>query len=267
MSGQGLELAPAPCAPGPAVRAIAPEAAVGVASLLKALADPLRVRIVSLISSSPGGEACVCDMTALGDVSQPTVSHHLKVLQKADVLASERRGTWVWYRITAEAQPAVSALLDSAAAVALRGSALDGKDVAEGLRDVDTALARLATELATEHPELDPQLVTSLTRESYAALARSARVSTHLLVLTERFARARLADLGRDRAASPPQVLFVCVANAGRSQLAAALVAHYAGDRVLARSAGSTPAAHVHPNVRAVIDELDVDAEPFPKPL
>src|SRR5690554_4670557 len=114
MSASTLTTGPVACSPGPAVRAIAPEAAVGVASLLKSLADPLRVRIVSLISASPGGEACVCDMTTLGEVSQPTVSHHLKVLREAGVLESERRGTWVWYRVTAEAQPAVSALLDSA---------------------------------------------------------------------------------------------------------------------------------------------------------
>ena len=253
------------CAPGPAARAIAPELAVGVAATLKALADPLRVRILSLIAGAPQGEACVCDMTELGDVSQPTVSHHLKVLRDAGVLTSERRGTWVWYRITDRSRSAVTALLDSFAP-----ASLDSADRAEslgGLLDVDDVLTRLAVELSAQHPGLPVELATAVTRESYAALARTATVSTHLVALTERFARQRLADLGRDRATSPPQVLFVCVANAGRSQLAAALVAHYAGDRVIARSAGSAPAARVHPSVTSVINELAVAPEAFPKPL
>ena len=259
-----LDLAPAGCTPGPATRAIDPALAVGVATTLKALADPLRVRILSLISASPQGESCVCDMTELGDVSQPTVSHHLKVLRDAGVLTSERRGTWVWYRITERSRSAVTALLDSFAPTALDGAHGEPRG---GLLDVDDVLTRLATELATQHPGLPRELVTAVTRESYAALARTATVSTHLVSLTERFARQRLADLGRDRAASRPQVLFVCVANAGRSQLAAALVAHYAGDRVVARSAGSTPAAQLHPSVRAVLDDLEIAPEAFPKPL
>ncbi len=105
-------------------------------------------------------------------------------------------------------------------------------------------------------------------RESYTGLARSATVSAHLITLTERFARQRLADLVRDRASTAPQVLFVCVANAGRSQLAAALVHRYAGDRVVVRSAGSAPAADVHPTVRPELAALGVgDAQAFPKPL
>lgn len=256
------QLAPQ-CDPGPATRAIDPELAVGVAATLKALADPLRVRILSLIAASPQGESCVCDMTALGDVSQPTVSHHLKVLREAGVLESERRGTWVWYRITERSRPAVAALLDSFASASLDGDV----GTRGGLIDVDDVLTRLATELAAQHPSLPAELVTVVTRESYAALARPATVGTHLVALTERFARQRLADIGRDRAASPPQVLFVCVANAGRSQLAAALVNHYARGRVVARSAGSAPAAQLHPSVRAVVDELDASAEAFCKPI
>src|SRR5690606_41356055 len=100
-----LDLAPAGCTPGPATRAIDPALAVGVAATLKALADPLRVRILSLISASPQGESCVCDMTALGDVSQPTVSHHRRVPREARALTSERRGARVWHRITRPRRP------------------------------------------------------------------------------------------------------------------------------------------------------------------
>ena len=88
------------CTPQIEAHAIGNEAAGAVAVTLKALAEPLRLRMLSFIATSPAGEACVCDLAALTDVSQPTVSHHLKVLRDVGVLTSERRGTWVWYRIT-----------------------------------------------------------------------------------------------------------------------------------------------------------------------
>lgn len=84
--------------------AIGESAATTVASTLKALADPFRLRVLSAIATDPRGESCVCDLAELADVSQPTVSHHLKVLKDTGLLASERRGTWVWYRIAPEKQ-------------------------------------------------------------------------------------------------------------------------------------------------------------------
>ncbi len=75
------------------------ETATSVAVMLKALAEPLRLRMLSFIAADPRGESCVCDLLELSDVSQPTVSHHLKVMKDAGLLDSERRGTWVWYRI------------------------------------------------------------------------------------------------------------------------------------------------------------------------
>ncbi len=65
--------------------------------MFKALGDPVRLRLLSLIASHPGGEACVCEISATFDVSQPTISHHLKLLRAAGLLDSERRGTWVYY--------------------------------------------------------------------------------------------------------------------------------------------------------------------------
>jgi len=73
--------------------------AVQLAGAFKALADPVRLRLLSLIASHAGGEACVCDLTGEFDVSQPTISHHLKVLREAGLLSSQRRGTWVYYRV------------------------------------------------------------------------------------------------------------------------------------------------------------------------
>ena len=252
-----------------ATHAIGLEAASSVAATLKALSDPLRLRMLSAIASDPRGESCVCDLAELADVSQPTVSHHLKVLKDVDVLTSERRGTWVWYRINPNRRGAVTALLDSFAPATVADPwAADGPD--EGLRpDFDARVSRLAEELAAEVPELAPGVVTTIVRESYTSLARTARVTSALVPLTERFARQRLSDLTRDRDASVPQVLFVCVANAGRSQLAAALVNKLAGGKVIARSAGSSPADVIHPHVRSLLAEIEGDAaaERFPKPL
>src|SRR5690606_30416413 len=88
----------ADCAPAPDARTMGVDAAGRVGSMLKALAEPVRLRMLSLITTSATGEACVCDITAITDISQPTVSHHLKVLKDVGALTSERRGTWVYYR-------------------------------------------------------------------------------------------------------------------------------------------------------------------------
>lgn len=79
--------------------------AVDLAPLFKALGDPVRLRLMSMIGSHAGGEACVCDLTGTFDLSAPTISHHLKVLRESGLVSSERRGTWVYYR----ANPAVIA--------------------------------------------------------------------------------------------------------------------------------------------------------------
>lgn len=69
------------------------------AALLKAVADPVRLRLLSAIRATEQGEACVCDLTELVGLAQPTVSHHLKVLVAAGLLEREKRGTWAWFRI------------------------------------------------------------------------------------------------------------------------------------------------------------------------
>ena len=257
------------CAPS-STHAIGPDAATAVAGALKSLADPLRLRMLSAIATDPRGESCVCDLAELAEVSQPTVSHHLKVLKDTGILTSERRGTWVWYRITPARQRAVAALLNAFAPAAVSGESEQTEAHAEALRDMDTRVTRLAEELADELTDLNRDLVITIVRESYAGLVRSAKVTRHMIPLTERFARQRLADLTRDRAAGTPQVLFVCVQNAGRSQLAAALLNQLSGGTVIARSAGSTPASDVRPHVRSLLTEIEGESESgsaFPKPL
>src|SRR3954471_21785279 len=86
-----------------------------VAPLLKALADPVRLRLVSLIAASAGGEACVCDLNAAFELTQATISHHLKVLHSAGLLDRDKRGVWVYYAVRPGALAAVANLFDTAA--------------------------------------------------------------------------------------------------------------------------------------------------------
>lgn len=89
------------------------ESAEELAGVLKALADPVRLRIVSLVASSGDGELCACDLPELVDRSQPTVSHHLSLLVNAGVLEREQRGKWAWYRLRATRLDAIARLLRS----------------------------------------------------------------------------------------------------------------------------------------------------------
>jgi ArsR family transcriptional regulator len=82
-----------------------------VAPLLKALADPVRLRLMSLVASHAGGEACVCDLAGAFDLSQPTISHHLKVLHESGLLDREKRGVWVYYRARTGALASLGALI------------------------------------------------------------------------------------------------------------------------------------------------------------
>ena len=260
--------------------AIGMDAATTVALTLKALADPLRLRMLSAIATSTEGEVTVGELATLTAVSQPTVSHHLKVLREVGLLTADRRGTSVWYRIEPAYRGAVNTLLDRFAPATI--------DVMEtphltGLSNVDPALDRVAASLAERFPGTPSNECVRVVRESYAALVRRGGESVHLVPLTEHFARQRIIDAEKVHAQEAaagaeqrPQVLFVCVANAGRSQLAAALMRHYAGDRVVVRSAGSAPAADVHAGVRALLEELgdataadEVDdvTRFYPKPL
>ncbi|MEE1930088.1 metalloregulator ArsR/SmtB family transcription factor [Streptomyces sp. TRM 70351] len=103
-----------PCCPPLNERPLTAEEAVRTAVMFKALGDPVRLRLFSAVASHPGGEVCVCDIPDVG-VSQPTVSHHLKKLREAGLLASERRGTWVYYRVEPSVLAAMGGLLTTAA--------------------------------------------------------------------------------------------------------------------------------------------------------
>ncbi|WP_330458724.1 metalloregulator ArsR/SmtB family transcription factor [Streptomyces sp. NBC_00820] len=85
------------CCPGLVTAPLGEDQAAELAKLFKALGDPVRLRLLSMIASRAGGEVCVCDLTPAFDLSQPTISHHLKLLRQAGLIDCERRGTWVYY--------------------------------------------------------------------------------------------------------------------------------------------------------------------------
>jgi ArsR family transcriptional regulator, arsenate/arsenite/antimonite-responsive transcriptional repressor len=106
---------PAACCPPLSAEPLSQAQAEQVAPLLKALADPVRLRMMSLIASHPGGEACVCNLTGAFDLTQPTISHHLKVLRDAGLLDRDKRGVWVYYRARTGALASLGTLIGAAA--------------------------------------------------------------------------------------------------------------------------------------------------------
>ncbi|NUV61164.1 helix-turn-helix transcriptional regulator [Streptomyces sp. CAI-85] len=86
------------CCPGLSAAPLDETQAADLAKVFKALGDPVRLRLMSMIASrGPGGEVCVCELTPAFELSQPTISHHLKLLRQAGLIDCERRGTWVYY--------------------------------------------------------------------------------------------------------------------------------------------------------------------------
>jgi len=120
------------CCPPLLTAPVDEEQAVELAKVFKALGDPVRLRLLSLIASQDGGEICVCDLTPAFALSQPTVSHHLKLLRQAGLIASERRGTWVYYRLLPRATDRLAAVLTRPASATAGASATTGTNATAG---------------------------------------------------------------------------------------------------------------------------------------
>ncbi len=225
---------------------------------LKRISDPTRARILSLILDSGDGRASVTRLAETLGLRQPTVSHHVKVLLDEGLLRRRPEGRQVWYSLQPDQIDRVSELVREPASPPV-GDVLDriGRDLA----------ARYAGTFA-------PQTVDRYVRECHELLAGGSGITRHLSSLTSRFAVERLDALAsasasaHGEASATPLVLFVCVQNAGRSQLAAAILKQLAGDRVRVRTAGSAPADAVRSTVVTALDEIGVPlGGEFPKPL
>ncbi|BBY83444.1 helix-turn-helix transcriptional regulator [Mycolicibacterium pulveris] len=122
MSKSSDRVGDACCPPGALLHEpLSAVAAADMAVKLKALADPVRLQLFSAIASHAGGEACVCDISVDIEVSQPTISHHLKVLRDAGLLTSQRRASWVYYAVVPEALASLAVLLGATSAHAAAG--------------------------------------------------------------------------------------------------------------------------------------------------
>jgi ArsR family transcriptional regulator len=102
----------ASCAPEGLAEPIERPQAEQLATLLKAIADPTRLQLISYINASNNAEACVCNLTEPLALTQPTVSHHLKVLTDAGLIEREKRGTWVWYKVSQDRWQQLSKLFE-----------------------------------------------------------------------------------------------------------------------------------------------------------
>lgn len=218
------------------------------------LGDPTRARIVRLIRESPDGRALVGRLADRLGLRQPTVSHHMKELTARGILVREPEGRRVWYSIDPRSAERVDALL--------------GADTV-GER-VEPDLPRIVSGLVERYRGIfGRETIERYVMESHKLL--SVNNPTSLIgSRTADFATARLDALARSQApySDAPEVLFVCVENAGRSQLAAGILRQLAGDRVLVRTAGSAPAGAVRTTVVSALDEIGVSlGGEFPKPL
>ncbi|HEX7834076.1 MAG TPA: metalloregulator ArsR/SmtB family transcription factor [Pseudolysinimonas sp.] len=223
---------------------------------LRLLSDPTRARILSLILESPDGRELVGRMALDLELRQPTVSHHVKALVDDGILLRRPAGRVVWYSIAPQHLDRVSELLHDVDEVGLNSAVLE----------------RVSADLSSRFAGVyAPETVGRYVHESYELLAERARIKRYLPSLTARFAADRLSALARDGArtiGATPEVLFVCVQNAGRSQMAAAILRHLAGDGVVVRTAGSEPADAVRSVVVSALDEIGVPlGGEFPKPL
>lgn len=226
---------------------------VAATPALTVLADPTRARILRLIRDAEGGRAQVGRLADLLGLRQPTVSHHMRALHDQGIVVREREGRRVWYSISPEHLDRIASLLGDRAAES-------------GAPDLD----RLVDDLAGRYSGVvNRQTINRYVQESHALLA--AREDTPLLASrTAAFAAQRLDDLLRaeQHGHGVPEVLFVCVENAGRSQLAAGILRQLAGDRVLVRTAGSAPARDLRASIVTTLDEIGVPVGgEFPKPL
>ncbi|MEV4637157.1 metalloregulator ArsR/SmtB family transcription factor [Actinoplanes sp. NPDC049548] len=119
MPSTSIEMTPLSGAWAPIVRRpLEADQARAFAPMFKALGDPVRLRLLSMIASAGGGEVCVCDLTGSFNLTGPTISHHLKVLREAGLVDSDRRGTWVYYRMVPAALALLAGLLDVSAVAA-----------------------------------------------------------------------------------------------------------------------------------------------------
>ena len=202
---------------------------------------------------APEGRRRVGDLAEAVGLRQPTVSYHLRLLLEDGVVTRQQEGRSAWFAVAPERENELRAVL--------------GGEGSGGAPDLDRIVADLTTRF---RGTFGPETIDAYVRESLAMLSRGGAVPRQLASRTAAFASERLEALARagSTAHEKPEVLFVCVQNAGRSQIASAILRHLAGDRVVVRSAGSMPALELRSTIATALDEIGVpQGSEFPKPL
>ena len=246
-------------------RPLNPEAARIRARQIDALTDPVNLRTLSVIASAPPGHSStwLADSLALPSAE---IERALIGLRAAGLVSPDAYGR---NQLTADAWVRFGRLLSV--------GAWEGDVRVEETRSIVSetlppVVNRIIDDLTYRFSStFSPETVGRYVAESYVLLAERAHITQFLPSLTAKFATDRLSALATAEGLilrGTPEVLFVCVQNAGRSQMAAAILRHLAGDTVHVRTAGSAPAAAVHPVVSEALDEIGVPlATEFPKPL
>lgn len=210
-----------------------------------------------LLRAEPSRAATVGRLTSALGLRQPTVSHHLKVLAHAGIVEREPRGREVWYSLPDAVNTRLDEWLEPPAPAQVSGSLLS--------KIIDDLTLRFIGTFSRETVE-------RVVLESYDLLREREGSARSLSSSTAQFAAERLAARATSERTAvegrPIEVLFVCVQNAGRSQLAAAIMRHVGGERVRVRTAGSAPIDQIRPAVVTALDEIGVPlGGEFPKPL
>ncbi|MRG58899.1 metalloregulator ArsR/SmtB family transcription factor [Agromyces sp. CFH 90414] len=232
------------------------DASVDSARELRLVADPTRAHILRSILEAPDGRVLVGRLAEELGLRQPTVSHHMKALLDEGLVQRHPDGRRTWYSLADEHADRLAEILRAQ----------------ESSVPVDPVLERVVRDLSDRYRgTFSPETVERYVRESYDLLADRPAPGRRLASLASQFAADRLDALAREEPGAGseiPEVLFVCVQNAGRSQMASAILRHLAGDRVHVRTAGSDPAGEVRSSVLTALDEIGVPlAGEYPKPL
>lgn len=222
------------------------------------LADSVALRVLSALAAG----APVADLPSLVQVSAPRIAQAVGSLLAADIVHQDGDDV----QLTAQSWVRFGRFLVAGSPV------LPSVESEPRLTALPEAIESVARDLSYRFSStFSPETVSRYVAESYLLLDHRARVRTHLAALTARYAAERLEALASVRGLvlrGTPEVLFVCVQNAGRSQIAAAYLRHLAGNAVHVRTAGSRPAGAIHPRIIAGLAEVGVPVvDDFPKPL
>lgn len=243
--------------------------AVARADQVSALANPERLRILSILATHPGESHSATSLAPQIDESQLAVAEHLTALVAAGLAEIGPGADEPSYRPSPDAWVRFGRLLTGKSAyMAAPSKAAAGTPPTE----LPPVIAKIADRLAYRFSShFSRETVTRYVAESYTLLRERATITRHLPSLTSRFATDRLGALATANGfnlTGAPEVLFVCVQNSGRSQMAAGILRQLAGGRVNVRTAGSQPAAQIDERIVDVLDEIGVPVvSEFPKPL